>query len=88
MRTLKFIFQDRVIETTVKKNFICNNLTEIEVSTTDELLSNQLGNCFHLTDENGVISFKNPVAQADLPLANLFLKGFSRTFRWAELKQP
>jgi hypothetical protein len=87
MMTLKFVSQNRVIETTIKKNIISNNLTEIEVVTTDELLSNQLGSPIFLKDENGTVSFKDPVLQSKNEMANDFLAGFSRTLRWAEIKQ-
>lgn len=87
MRTLKFILQNRVLETTVKKNIISNALTEIEVFTTDELLSNQLGNPVYLKNENGNISFKNPTLQTKVEIANDFLTQFCRTVRWADEKQ-
>lgn len=88
MMTLKFSFQRRIIETTVDKTIINNNLADIEVLINDKLLSNQLGNPIYLKLEKGIFTYKSQIENSHSEIAKDFLTSFTQTFKWADETLP
>lgn len=86
MMTLKFSFQRRIIETTVNKNIISNDLSDIEVLINDKQLSNQLGNPIYLKLEKGIFTYKSQIENSQCEIAKEFLTSLTRTFKWADEK--